>query len=389
MTSTEHKDSRTPRESPPKAIRGVLFLRERRWRAIAAASGIVFAAIAVGSGVWWAATGKLPPVFDRAKKPVAPAAPAPVAPAAPTARRAIDGAPAAMGAPTEYFAVMIDNLPAALPQAGIAKAPLVVEAPVEGGITRLMAVFPADAEVKKIGPVRSARPYYLDWAGEFDALYAHVGGSPEALNRLKTSDLRDLDEMRASAFFWRVASRKAPHSTYISTGLLAEALTARKRSGDPHPLPAWKFKDDAPPADRPDGDVTLTLGETGKWLVSWRYDKERNLWSRVFGGAAQADDDGSPVLAKNVVVQFTEVETIDEIGRRRIDTTSGGDALFAADGRIIGASWKKGAKDRRSAGDPAKGDGRTRFYDAAGNEIVFDAGTTWIEVVATGMPVTY
>ena len=78
------------------------------------------------------------------------------------------------------YAVMIDNLAAARPQFGLSAASLVYEAPAEGGITRYLAIFSADQTSSQIGPVRSARAYFLNWAKELGATYVHVGGSPEA-----------------------------------------------------------------------------------------------------------------------------------------------------------------------------------------------------------------
>lgn len=299
-----------------------------------------------------------------------------VAPTPPAARRAIDGMPVEVGAPEpDYFAVMIDNIGEALPQSGVTKASLVIEAPVEGGITRLFAVYPSDAEVAKIGPVRSARPYYIDWAEEYGALYAHVGGSPEALDRLKKGDARDLNEFFNGASFWRDPARRAPHSTYTSTELLRKIADKR---GSPRPLPPWNFKHDALPDDRGDAKASLAVGEPDKWNVTWLYDRDANAFARQYGKGTQKDAEGQPVLAKNVVVQFTTVRVLDEVGRRRVDTVSGGEALIAIDGRVIGGRWKKDEDG-----------GRTRFYDAAGNQLSLNAGLTWIEVVPTETPVTY
>ncbi len=86
--------------------------------------------------------------------------------------------------PRQVFGVVIDNNISARPQSGIDKAFLVVESPVEAGIPRLLAFFDEDQDVKKIGPVRSARPYFLDWNNELDSLFVHVGGSNEALDKI-------------------------------------------------------------------------------------------------------------------------------------------------------------------------------------------------------------
>jgi hypothetical protein len=298
------------------------------------------------------------------------------APAQDTVRRALDGIMVPKGTPEpDYVAATIDNIAEALPQSGVAKAPLVIEAPVEGGLTRLFAFFPSDAAFDKLGPVRSARPYFVDWAQEYGAMFAHVGGSPEGLDKLASSGVRNLDEMHDGASFWRDNGRPAPHNTYTSSDKLAKAFAARPRTAKP--LSPWKFKEEPALADRSADAFEVTLGEMGKWRVRWRYDRDANAYARILATGPQKDADGTPVLAKNVLVQFVKVDVLDEKLRVRIDDLSGGDARIIMDGRVIGGSWKK-----------ASAAARTRFYDAAGNEIAVNAGTTWIEVVPVGTPVT-
>ncbi len=362
-------------QGKPEGGPGVVFRNERFWKKAAVLSTAGFVAIVAGAAVLWTATGRTAP--ERAAAAVnAPAAgtapdagaPAPVA----TKRRLIDGVAVPADAPdvAGYYAVAIDDLSVARPQAGLPKASLVYEAPVEGGITRFLAIFADDVAAERIGPVRSARPYFLDWASEFDAVFAHVGGSPEALEKLAAFDMRDLNEFSAGRYFWRDGDRDAPHNAYTSAALLAEAV--RKRFADrPAPQVAgWRFKDDAPPAERPDkASLAVTFGDP-KADVVWTYDPAADDYVRAQGGKAQKDEDGTAVRAKNVVVQYTKVSVIDDVGRRRIVTIGDGDALFALDGLTVHGTWHK--DDRTS---------RTRFYDASGNQITFNAGTTWIEVV--------
>ena len=106
-------------------------------------------------------------------------------------------------------AVIIDNMVEGRPPAGLARASLVFEAPVEAEITRLLAFYPFSSEVKKIGPIRSLRPYFLSWAEEMADILAHVGGSPEALKLAKKSPVFNLDEFTHTSSFWRDEARKA------------------------------------------------------------------------------------------------------------------------------------------------------------------------------------
>ena len=161
-------------------------------------------------------------------------------------RHPLTGEPSAIEIPKpQVFAVMVENSAEAWPLSGLDQAFLVIEAPVEAKIPRLEGFYYlGQKEVEKIGPVRSARPYYVDWAEEFGALYAHVGGSPAALKQITASnDLFDLNEFWHGPNFWREAFRFIPHNVYTSTELLTQAFSNQTSSTD---YGLWAFKDDTP-----------------------------------------------------------------------------------------------------------------------------------------------
>ena len=118
--------------------------------------------------------------------------------------------------------VMLDNFYSARPQAGLAEADIVYEILAEGLITRYMAVFYGNLP-ESIGPVRSARPYFVEKAFEFDPFYVHVGGSMQALSDIKKIGIADIDGLTSGAF-WRLNHKKAPHNMYTSSeALISEA----------------------------------------------------------------------------------------------------------------------------------------------------------------------
>ncbi|MDO9510072.1 MAG: DUF3048 domain-containing protein, partial [Candidatus Magasanikbacteria bacterium] len=131
------------------------------------------------------------------------------------------------------IAVMIDNHPDAFPLNGVNEAKIVYEAPVEGGMTRFMAIYSSVQKIDKVGPVRSARPDYFDWAKEYGIpLYLHCGGSSEALKILKTErGMVDVNEFYSSQYFWRDNSRFAPHNLYVSS-LLWQKIFITKSPAD-------------------------------------------------------------------------------------------------------------------------------------------------------------
>src|SRR5581483_1401572 len=115
------------------------------------------------------------------------------------------------------FAVVVENHPDARPQSGLSQADVVYEALAEGGITRFLAIFQSQ-DVKSIGPVRSARTYFNDWAQEWGAVYAHVGGNSDALALIKAGipGVSDADQFFNDPYFTRISSRRPPHNTYTS-----------------------------------------------------------------------------------------------------------------------------------------------------------------------------
>src|SRR3989339_236076 len=119
-------------------------------------------------------------------------------------RRSLDGVYVSIGEENNYpVAVMIDNHPGARPQSSLARANLVYEAEAEGGITRYLAIYADLNDLKEIGPIRSARPYFIDLARETSALYVHVGGSAGALAMLAQNKIPDMNEFYNGKYFWR------------------------------------------------------------------------------------------------------------------------------------------------------------------------------------------
>ncbi|MBU0624951.1 DUF3048 domain-containing protein [Patescibacteria group bacterium] len=281
----------------------------------------------------------------------------------------------------KYFAVVIDNYTESRPAAGITAAPLVIESPVEGGITRLLVIFSDSFDLRRIGPVRSARPYFVEWSQEYGAVLVHVGGSPLALKMLAGSGrYRHVNEMSWGGYFWRDRQRSAPHNVYTSADLLNQSL---KEFGEFN----WSGDNDRPfkqggSEGRPAGEPLITKltidYSVSNYFVVWDYDQTDNIYKRYQGGGLVRDENGQAVSADNVIVQYTDIKTIDSIGRKDIRTIGTGEALVMRDGRVIKARWLK------------EGTGRTRFlFPDSNEEIPLNVGTTWIQVVAENTPVEY
>ena len=287
--------------------------------------------------------------------------------------RLIDGVCVASEEETvsQYIAIMVENYVEANPLSGIAEASVVYEAPVEGYIPRLLALYPIDTEVEKVGPVRSARPYYLDWVSEYgDAMYMHVGGSPEALEKIGAFNIFDMNEFSRGWYYWRSSNRSAPHNTYTSSKLWNSAATKYADDSLAVATEGWRFGslDPCEVDCVPRIDIQHAIGG---YQIAWEYNSSTEQYERIQFGRPHADADGDRYVADTVLLQRVNAEVIDEAGRLFINTIGEGTGYVFRDGYALPATWRK--KNRTS---------RTRWFDESGSEIALKPGTIWVEVVS-------
>lgn len=291
--------------------------------------------------------------------------------------RLLDGVRVEPGQENLYpIAVMIDNNPEARPQAGISKASYVIEAEVEGGITRYLAIFTSTDLPDKIGPVRSARPYFVDWANEFSAVYTHCGGSPEALVKITRDGIVDLNQYYKGNLFWRSTDRVAPHNLYTSKELLDEFLSGKDL--DEGKYFPYTFKKEADFNERPEQhEINITYRLRG-FHVNWVYDKDQNDYVRFVSGQEYKDTEGDTVRAKNIIIQTADAKVLDSKLRIEMDIIGEGGAVACFDGSCTEGSWKKKTSSAR-----------TRFYSEGGQEFEYNPGITWVQVVRPEIVVDY
>lgn len=286
-------------------------------------------------------------------------------------RRRLDGicVESALGVDPELAAVMIENSREAWPLAGLASARVVYETPVEGNVPRFLAIYAAGDEVKKVGPVRSARPYYLDWVSEYgNTMYMHVGGSDEALEKIDAANVFDLNEFYRGQYFWRSDDRPRPHNTYTSSVLWQKARKDYGKYYETEAYDSWVFDEREPCQADCAAEVTVAfLSPT--YDARWVFNSSTQQYARYQNKQVQQDADGVSITADTVIVQRVKSATIDEIGRKKIDTIGSGEALVFRDGYLIEGRWEKASRKDR-----------TQFYDEKGGIISFKAGKIWIEV---------
>lgn len=295
----------------------------------------------------------------------------------------LDGLPTARRiAARRPLAVVLDNFyPDARPQSGIGNASVVFDALTEGGITRLMALF-LERDAARIGPIRSARPYFVTWAAGFRALFVHAGGAPAALQLLhRTSTLADVDALQQSAGFTRVATQSTPHDLYGSTAA-ARAL-ARQAGGQITSIsPDFSFSPAAPLRSRGGASTieisfsTPQVASPASYAVTYRYARNRNVYLRSQGGIPFVDrSTGRQIAPKNVLVLMTRVALIpnDPVGRVSVAAIGSGNATLFQNGHAVHGTWSKS-----STSSPLV------LIRSDGAPMALIPGQTWIEVVPPG-----
>ena len=268
-------------------------------------------------------------------------------------------------------AVMIENSLDARPQSGLADAGIVFEAIAEGGITRFLALF-QETTPQYVGPVRSIRPYYLDFGAPFGAGFAHVGGSPEALAQVRNT-LRDLDQFLNPGSYWRVSSRVSPHNVYTSFAKL-DTLNTAKGYG------ATNFTSLPRKSGKPAATVTARtidlLISSGAFYVHYDYDATTNTYMRNEGGAphystsAENESPGVQLRPKVVIALTMPFGIVDEDGHGGYGTVGKDEAFIFQNGEFIKGYWVKDSQHSQF-----------KFVDATGATIYLEPGQTWITIV--------
>ncbi len=284
---------------------------------------------------------------------------------------------------TRPIAVITPNESAAIPHYNLSKASILYEAPVEGGMTRMMAIYEDWEDLEKIGNVRSLRAYFGYWALEWDAYIIHVGGPFFIDEVLSKPNVQDLDEDHTA--FFRSSDRKAPHNAYVSGSGIKEVienrslgLSYRGLADEQH----FKFAPDDNPntlSQYSDAVNATKVDMTGAYKLTrcyFEYNEDDGLYYRSQHLSSSTDGphidavNGEQLTFKNLLVQYTYYEDLGEgyLAFQVHDTTR--DGWFFTNGKGIHVTWEKTSDW-----------GATRFYDDYGQEIELNTGKTMIMIV--------
>ncbi|WP_427339555.1 DUF3048 domain-containing protein [Caloranaerobacter sp. DY30410] len=275
-------------------------------------------------------------------------------------------------------AVMYDNHPGARWQSGISQAEIVYEFLVEGNYTRYMALFLIN-EPELIGPVRSARPYFITTLLEYDPVYVRCGGSEAAKADVKKLKIADIDALTSSKkVFWRYnkTGKRKPHDLYTSMEVIRKTQKERKYRLKGN-FEAFEFNKEDTDLDGIQAN-TVKIEYFKNNTTKYVYDEENRVYKRYKDGKLHIDElDKSIVTAKNIIIQRAKTKVIDSYGRLAIELVGKGKGIYITNGKAIDIVWEK--KTRGS---------KTLYFDLSGNRIKLNPGNTWIQVVKPNTKVT-
>ena len=280
------------------------------------------------------------------------------------------------------IAVMIDNHNLAWPQAGLNQAYMVYEIIVEGGETRLMALFKG-VDLEKIGPVRSARHYFIDYAMENDAIYVHFGQSPQAQTDIKRYSIDDINGISEDGTtFWRVKDKYAPHNAVTSTENLLQSAKNKNYKTVSTQESVLNYVTDEVNLEEGQEATNITIPHSDLQVVEYVYDAENKVYKRFARDEAQTDwDSGEAITTKNIIITFCDNYTLTDSenkGRQGLKNIGTFDGYYITNGKAIKIQCEKTERDAQ-----------TVYKDMNGNEIQVNDGNTFVNICPTDAEVTF
>ena len=283
------------------------------------------------------------------------------------------------------IAVMIDNNVGYNSHAGLQDSYINYEIIVEGGFTRIMALF-KDKDVDLIGPVRSSRHYFLDYALESDAIYAHYGWSTYAENDIKTLGVNNINGLTAESAYWRDKKIAAPHNVFTNIETLYKYASSKGYSDETEDWKLLNYSADditfkGPEINKETGEAVeederivannLNLRYSNYQLTSYSYNSENKYYLRSMDGKAHIDKTtGEQLHYKNIIVMKVKNYSLDSYGRQDLDTVGSGDGYYITNGYALPITW---TKDER--------DGKTKYKYEDGKIVRVNDGNTFIQII--------
>lgn len=280
------------------------------------------------------------------------------------------------------YAVMIDNEGVrVLPQGGLDRAQIIYEIIVEGGETRLMPLF-WGTDPEMIGPVRSARHYFLDYALEHDALYVHYGQSPQALSDIKTLKVTAINGMYiGSKAFWDITKdRNNWQDTYTSMEKLKAYADSVKYRTSTEREPVFEYNEEKIEPAAEESVMEIELKYSHAYNSGFKYDEESGMYLRYRKGKPQMERvSGEQLKAENIIIQITKAYMIDgdAKGRMEVKTVGQGKGYYISHGKKVNIKWSKASRSKP-----------TIYTLEDGTPLKLNPGQTWIQIMPSSGVVT-
>lgn len=283
---------------------------------------------------------------------------------------------------TRPLAVMIDNDgPSSRPQIGVESAYIVYEVIVEGGASRMMALFKNNT-IEKVGPIRSSRHYFLDYALEHDAIYLHAGWSPKATTDIKSLGVNNINGIQGDdgVIFYRDNTYdNTYHNLYTSVKDAYEYAGKKKYDATSDIEYTW-YHDKDTDLKNAQSATEVSVPYSSMYTVNYKYNSDTKVYDRYIGSNLHMSQTGNNLTAKNIIVCYVRNYPLNDgqnKDRQEVDTVGSGKGYYITNGKAIEITWSKASRTAK-----------TVYKDADGKELKINPGNLYIQIVPQTSAVT-
>jgi hypothetical protein len=280
---------------------------------------------------------------------------------------------------SRVYAVSINNHHSSWPHAGLQESFINYELLAEGGITRIIALY-KDKDTDKIGSIRSARHYFLDYVLENDAIFVHYGESPQAKKDLESLSIDNIDGYYYDSAFYRDTSRNVAfeHTAFTTMNMIEKAVENKGYRTTSNNWQLLKYSVDEIDLSKYENALkadNINIKYSSYQTTSYKYNEEEKVYYLSMNDEAHIDEiTGKQYTAKNIIIYNLNYTTIDNAGRQNLDNIGTGEGYFITNGYAVNITWNKTSRSSK-----------TKYMLPTGEELIVNDGNTWIHI----MPTTY
>ena len=301
------------------------------------------------------------------------------------------------------FAAMIDNQGSrVLPQGGLDKAQVIYEIIVEGGISRFMAVFwpSEESEIPFIGPIRSSRHYFLDYTKEHDALYLHIGQSPQAARDFSPLKVEHINGV--GIYYDLTKNKNNWQDSYTSLDRLKAYTDKKEIRSSTEMVPVFTYSPEKVLFVNGESAKTVQISYSQSYYSRYEYDEETGLYKRFRNGkphmareSIQKDSSSTQLTAKNIIAIFVKNHSLDSVDRQEISNVGKGTGYYITNGTAKKINWEKTSRTSPTKYTYAESDAATPTgiqippLQAAGQPVILNPGQTYIQLIPNSGKVSF